>query len=302
MIDSGNHSNGESILKHINKYYPNQDIDIAIVTHSDKDHFGGYIYLLEQIKNKNNRAVFIDRFIVNDPGNHISAEDVKRRRSDERVKKEARSVYDLSGHGNLLDIIDELGIEREEWLVSMNSENIKDKYFYVLGPSNTFYEHLVPLLRHDLEPVSESSLTIFSASTGYRDIDSEKDDDSTHNASSLIFLFLPNGLYGEKYLFCGDASREAFEKVLYKEEMRNCDWLKVPHHGSIHNLDTALIKFINPKIAYISASGDDKHPAVEIIDALRANQTKVYSTNHHGTLLSRRGTARRAGWIPVKPL
>ncbi len=132
-------------------------------------------------------------------------------------------------------------------------------------------------------------------------IDEQSNDDSTHNASSLIFLFLPEGLKGKKYLFPGDATRESLEMVKnsFEGEIRNCYWLKVLHHGSIHNLTTRLISHINPEYAAISAQ---KHPASEIIEAFMAIGSKVYSTSYHDDMLFRRGTDSRKGWTPTGPL
>lgn len=77
---------------------------------------------------------------------------------------------------------------------------------------------------------------------------------------------------------------------------------KQNHHGSIHNLTTRLIERINPHCAYISASGSESHPAVEIVEELKNNGVRVYSTHHNGTLLQRHGTKRRFGWRHASPL
>lgn len=50
MLDAGRYSDGKKILNHLNKYYAGKSIDLAIVTHCDEDHFGGFVYLLEQVK------------------------------------------------------------------------------------------------------------------------------------------------------------------------------------------------------------------------------------------------------------
>ena len=302
LVDAGNYSDGDKIIKHMNRYYPNKDIDLAIISHPDKDHFGGFVYLLEKLSEEKYNAISINRFVVNDPGNHIKADDVKYRRSDFRTQEEARSVYTIDQHENLLDLIDSLDIDREEWLVTSKSNDTKNQHFFVLGPTLDYFEELVPNLRHDLEPIEESEQKFYSKSDEPRDIDSVKDDDSSHNASSLIFLFLPEGEEGIKFLFTGDATRDSFNRILLSDYLKNCYWMKVPHHGSIHNLTTDLIEQINPSVAYISAPGNDKHPATEIIDELKKCEAKVYSTHHNGNLLYRSGTSSRPGWKSAKPL
>lgn len=302
MIDAGNYTDGKKIIQHLDKYYPDEVVDLAIVTHPDKDHFGGFVYMLEMLQENSRNAVMINRFVVNDPGNHITADDVKRRRSDYRTQEEARSVYTIEGHENLLDLIDTIGIEREEWLVTGDSIDLKYEHFFLLGPSEEYFEELVPNLRHELEPIEESEQKIFSKSDEPRDIDSEKDDESTHNASSLIFLFLPEGDKGRKYLFTGDATRESFDKIWLNYYLNDCYWMKIPHHGSIHNLTTELIEQINPEVAFISAPGSDKHPASEIIDELKSREVKVFATYHHGGLIHRSGIPLRPGWKVAVPI
>lgn len=302
IVDAGNYSDGEKLIRHLNKYYPKQHIDLAIVTHPDKDHFGGFVYLLETLKKNTRDAIRIEHFVINDPGNHITADDVKYRRSDIRTQEEARSVYTIDNHKNLLGLIDSLGIAREEWLVTKDSDDTKYEHFFLLGPSEEYFEELVPNLRHELEPIAESVQKTFCKSDEPRNIDEEKDDDSSHNASSLIFLFLPDGEKGKKFLFTGDATRESFDRIWLTDNLSDCDWLKVPHHGSIHNMTTELIEKINPSIAYISAPGNDKHPADEIIDELKNNGAEVYSTHYHGGMLHQSGTSSRLGWKSAKPL
>lgn len=63
-------------------------------------------------------------------------------------------------------------------------------------------------------------------------LDDAKEDTSTHNRSSIIFIFEP--IQGKKYLFTGDASIESFTRM-YKSSfdyIQNVQWLKLPHHGS----------------------------------------------------------------------
>lgn len=93
-----------------------------------------------------------------------------------------------------------------------------------------------------MKPVTESLSKSFSISTP-RVID-KQDDESTHNASSVIFMFIPEGSNGRKYLFAGDATRRSFEivKENLEKEIANCYWLKIPHHGSFHNLTTDIYR------------------------------------------------------------
>ena len=71
LIDGGNYSDGEKVIKHINKYYPNRGyVDLAIVTHPDDDHIGGLVYMLEHQRDNGSFHINIQNFWVNDPAHH----------------------------------------------------------------------------------------------------------------------------------------------------------------------------------------------------------------------------------------
>ena len=72
LVDAGNKKDGEQITNHIKKYYQQQYIDLAICTHPDNDHIGGFEYVLDNIE--------IKEFWIHDPAAHVELEDVKRMR------------------------------------------------------------------------------------------------------------------------------------------------------------------------------------------------------------------------------
>lgn len=59
--------------------------------------------------------------------------------------------------------------------------------------------------------------------------------------------------------------------------------LKVPHHGSKHNLTTEVINMLKPSSAVISAKGSKKHPNRAVVHFL-SKHCNVYSTSKSGTL------------------
>lgn len=107
LVDSGNYSNGKTVADFVKNRYKTYTIDLAICTHCDEDHFGGFIYLLENMKNNPNTSVDIKKILINDPGLHITQDDVKYYQNIDNVRKEARSVYNANGK-NLLELIWEL--------------------------------------------------------------------------------------------------------------------------------------------------------------------------------------------------
>jgi beta-lactamase superfamily II metal-dependent hydrolase len=269
LIDAGNYQDGQKIIDHIRKYYKNPVIDLAIVTHPGDDHYGGFIKMLEKIQGRYWDAIKINNFWINDPGNnHIAKNEVKWVTKQKSVNVRARSVYDL-GSNNLIDLIDSLSINKEEKFSVIYKHPFEDYFFVpsdfdfpcfkIIGPTESYYEQLVPNFRndalnfHEAEDDSDynSGKDVPNGKCLSSTLDSATDDTSAHNQSSLIFLFEP--AEGKQYLFMGDAGRDAFNNIAphAKECIKNIPWIKIPHHGSKHNLDSAMINWIRPQTAYI---------------------------------------------------
>lgn len=82
----------------------------------------------------------------------------------------------------------------------------------------------------------------------------------------------------------GDACAKSLHDVVYNlgDEVKNCI-LKVPHHGSKHNLTTDVIDLLAPTSATISCKGSKKHPNSGVVYWL-SKYCDVYSTAKSGTL------------------
>lgn len=104
LVDAGYYDNGKDICDFIVKRYGTYTIDLAICTHCDDDHYGGFIYILQEMLSHPQKSVDIKKILVNDPGDCITEEDVKWYENRDNVVKEARTVYD-SHDVNLLELI-----------------------------------------------------------------------------------------------------------------------------------------------------------------------------------------------------
>ena len=319
LIDAGNYQDGQKIIDHIRQYYNNPVIDLAIVTHPDDDHYGGFIKILEKIRDKEKDAIEINKFWVNDPGNnHVDKDEVKWITKQKTVNVKARTVYDL-GNENLLDLIDVNSIPRIEKFATVYRRPDGSLYTFshmnfpcctILGPTKDYYERLVPNFRND-----ELNFHTPEDDTGYyswKDIpngeclspalDNACDDPSAHNQSSLMFLFEP--IAGKKYLFVGDAGRDAFNNIhpFLKAKIKNVSWLKVPHHGSKHNIDSALINWTKPKVAYISSEKIGNYLNQCTVNALKKSGCSVYSTHVDGTHFIHKQIGERDGYSTATAL
>lgn len=313
LVDGGNYSDGETIVQFIREHYAQQYIDLAICTHCDKDHFGGIMYLLEQMKDNVREHICIKKIWIHDPARHVDAGSIMWITDNEKRAVKARSVYDIND-SNLWDILDYLiSSGKIQWAepFSNSQETNWNGVISVIGPTIEYYTSLVPDFRNDLlrkktgdDKAEPDKIDIEEADEILnKRIDEAYDDSSPHNRSSVIFLFTPQK--GKKYLFTGDACRESFnnltDEALYNS-LNNLDWLKIPHHGSIHNLDSTLITHFSPKTAYVSTKEYNNYLSRSIINALKKKGVKVYSTNIHGSMNHRNGTPLKKGYHTATPL
>lgn len=158
-----------------------------------------------------------------------------------------------------------------------------------------YFEKLAPNMRYDnlkgysYDAKDDDEAFRPTESCLSKALDDATDDSSVHNQSSLIFMFEPE--IGKKYLFMGDAGVEALANIpqCHKKAIKDIYWLKVPHHGSKHNLDSKTILFLHPKEAYISTEKQGHYLNQCTINALKQIGCKVFSTHrnkanflHHG--------------------
>lgn len=307
LIDAGNEGDGKKILNHINTYYTQKYVDLAICTHCDSDHYGGYKELIAE-HNKKTSGFEIKKFWVHDPYQHVDVDDVKYVRKDQTLKDRLNAAYAFNDGCSLLDLIDEAGISREEPFLGNSYDPIN---LYVLGPDKAYYESLIPDFRVDLDFKEEQSDDLYegfnrllfdSEEKFYSSsLDNAKDDPSRVNQSSLIFAFAPGA---DVFLFTGDAGREALMRVIDRDKkgiLKNIKWMKVPHHGSKHNLNSTIINFFHPETSYISTEKYGKFANLCTVNALK-KVGKVYSTHVNGSMQSQHNTPDREGYSPAKSL
>lgn len=299
LIDAGNEGDGKKVMRHIKDYYQQQYIDLAICTHCDSDHYGGFKDLLEA-------GYRIDKIWIHDPYQHVDVDDVKYIRNEQTLRKRLDDAYAFSDGTNLLELIRKKGIKHDEVFTGDTYPSLNIK---VLGPDEDYYESLIPDFRVDLDFKEEQNDDDYESryyseserSTLYsQDLEKAKDDPSKVNQSSIIFSF---SALGGTYLFTGDAGKEALHRVVDIDngELRSLRWLKVPHHGSKHNLDNAILSHLNSGSSYISTEKYGKYANRCTVNALK-KVGNVYSTHHHGAMCHSRQMGTRRGYSTATPL
>lgn len=303
LVDAGNEGDGEKILKHIQKYYGQQYIDLAIITHCDIDHYGGMQYLIN--KHKAKQGFSINKVWVHDPYKHVNVDDVKHIRNNETLRKRLNAAYAFTDGSNLLELLDKAKITREEVFAGDTYDPIN---LVVLGPDEDYYESLIPDFRVDLDFKEEQPDDVYEGWVTYcqteddffsKALEDAYDDKSKVNQSSIVFVFAAK----EKlFLFTGDAGKEALHRIIDLDRnnvLKNIQWMKVPHHGSKHNLDNAIIGHLHPKVSYISTEKYKKFANVCTVNALK-KVGSVYSTQtDRADFWHHEGTDSRADYSPA---
>lgn len=281
LIDAGNVGAGDKIKENLKKTDGKYVINYAFCTHPDKDHKGGFFDLLDD------KSVKIQNLCLMDPCDYIGIEDFAKVKKQDNARIKARACWNHpeDKSKNLIDIAIKKGI----------FQNISiDSYFNnipitILGPSDDFYREIVLGMVSNFAEINDSPDTSFYDEIAKvfeedaKSVIDKDDDDSYTNGSSLILLFEPSE--NRKFLLTGDASCSSLADALFNtdKDFANCI-LKVPHHGSEHNLNTELIDFLSPSSAVISAKGSRKHPNSGIVYWL-SKYCNVYSTHKSGTLI-----------------
>lgn len=104
--------------------------------------------------------------------------------------------------------------------------------------------------------------------------------DDTNNSSIVLMIE-----YGEtKFLFTGDAEREAEQVILESGADLSCDVLKVGHHGSDTSTSYVWLNEIMPKYAVISVGEGNtyNHPTDATLSRLRDADVTTYRTDLNG--------------------
>lgn len=297
LIDAGYPGDGRKVVDHIKKYYNQQYIDLAICTHPDNDHIGGFDFILDNIT--------IKEFWIHDPRNHVDLSEVKNKIKEHTLAKSLSYITEtLDSNVNIIDKIDRLNIPRQEPFDGLKHHSLP---IQVLGPTKDFYKELLKrfrdsdLLFHVSENLQKSFLDENDLYESLSKALDAQNDPSAENNSSAVIAFWPNN---KKYLFTADAGPFALNSVIerYFDWTKNIDWLDIPHHGSKRSLTSDIINHLTPTIAYVSAESNKRYLSQAVINAFTKVGTKVYSTHERGSLFHPRGIAGREDYTTINPL
>jgi len=321
VIDGGFQQSGKDLVEHIKTHYQTDTVDLVVSTHPDADHSSGLAVLLEEMK--------VGRLWMHQPWNHT--DDIARMFRDGRVTDASvaegirRSLNDVR---DLEKIANRRGIPITEPFAGLAVSNSFGS-FTVLGPTEKFYESLLPTFRCTPEPKDVRGTTSLmeailrgAAAAAAKFVDESlniemlREPKGTHseNESSVVSLLQVGD---KRVLFTSDSGPRGLAVVLETcatsaINTQTFNLVQVPHHGSRRNVGPTLLNaLIGPKLnpyefkrhAIVSAcpDGAPKHPSKMVTNAFRRRGAPVSGAT--GTTILFNDGAPRAGWTStVEPM
>lgn len=162
--------------------------------------------------------------------------------------------------------------KKEDFINYFCSELLEDKWVD-FDESPYLYELLNRLMEY------EKSHIPFAQDTGYTELSKHSiqsyadehytKDCSLNNRSSISFVWEKEG---HRILFPGDTSAENIInglKDLYQNEKKIIfDAIKIPHHGSEHNVNKELLEYIDSSRYIIPGVKEDKRPSLQTLSRI----------------------------------
>lgn len=248
LIDSGTSKSIGNILNNLLEIYKDKElvIDYLILTHSDKDHSGGMLEIVNIFQINN-----IIRPRIYDCYNGITI-DYSR---DENAPSEYASENDLYYH----KLIESFYAEPYCNVEFFDIDKFNNEFKIYGGELDSYYD-----------------LTFYSPTRKYYGNSS----DSINNFSPVFTI----NYNDRKMLFTGDASSLVEQEIL--EDIPDVDVLKVAHHGSKYSTSEEFVNKISPEYAIISVGKNSYgHPTNEVLNLLNKYSCKIYRTDINGNVI-----------------
>lgn len=197
-------------------------------------------------------------------GNYII--DYLRRNNVEKIDYIIITHYHDDHYGNLMDICNNMKVKKV--LLPMHKNENK----------NIFYEEL---LNKDINAqFIKKNWELNNEDVKLKAVLPIKVDEKIENNNSIV---LQGTIEGINYMFMADAEKEE-ERELKKIEFKQCDILKIGHHGLNTSTSSYLLKLLKPKIALITCDGKES-PDKNVIKNLERLNCKIYRTDKQGAIV-----------------
>ena len=316
VIDGGYNESGEALVEHMSRYYKTDKVDIVVSTHPDADHAAGLAVVLDRLS--------VGALWMHQPWKHtkdISEMFKDGRVTDKSVREDLRKSLE-SAH-ELEQLVERHRIPIVEPFTGLSDRTGR---IVVVGPTEKFYESLLPGFRGTPEPKGLLGLLGKTFQEGKEiikriaerwDFETLTDEGETSAENNSSAIILVQGENDDYMLLTGDAGIPALTAAADYLASRGFDFsklgfLQVPHHGSQRNVGpTILNRLLGPKlsadmnikVAFVSAAadGEPKHPSKKVTNAFRRRGLPVHATQG-STKRHSRNAPDRPNWVASTPL
>ena len=173
--------------------------------------------------------------------------------------------------------------------------------FKVVSPTTDFYNSYLPTLKKekflgDIQKTSElRMLSESNRPTDSRTIEemvgdvinpcSRLETSSIANSvtsTNLVSIVTLLSVDDSRLLFAADAGIESFQdQQLLTSELKDLDWLQLPHHGSKNNTSLTMLDHFNPKIVFVSGKNIENRPSAKVVNCLKEKSRfqEIHVTN-----------------------
>lgn len=278
LIDGGN-AESAKVLKSFLQTRGISYIDHVVSSHPHDDHARGLIELA------NDTSVEIGVAWIHRPELHVDMLQVEYALNQVRGIRRTQAIQEsLQTTRDLITQLERRNIPVFEPFVGQEIGCLT-----VAGPSEKYYAELLAQFADEsgieaservrqgceIQELVEAFMENMSTDSSGELLDNPQT--QPENNSSVI---LATAFDGNKYLFTADAGAQALSLAANAYDLADCWWMQIPHHGSRRNITEDIIELFCPKIAYVSAAGNRKHPRRAVVNAFKKNGASVYSTHY----------------------
>jgi beta-lactamase superfamily II metal-dependent hydrolase len=293
VIDAGFKDDGKALVEHVNTYYEQGHLDLAILTHPDEDHINGMGEVL--------RGLSVDKLWLHQIGAHGG-----------------QSLPAAKAVAELIALAQKEGTEVFEVFAG---DQAFGGALTILGPDRDYYDQLVKeqvegatLVEAARKAVVAAGRSIWDRMAGVLgdEMPFPEKEVTPRNNSSIITLL---SLGENRLLFTGDAGVPALTRAWNFAESHELagevSFVQIPHHGSRRNASSAWLTQLlgplgqepNTRTAFVSVSPgcEHEHPSGRVINAYQRRGCRVHATvgevKWHGGEVP-----FRPNWGPATPL
>lgn len=252
----------------------------VLCSHPHDDHISGITELLKR------RDFAVKRLWMHQPWKHVDYKIMQRvwqEKGAEHIKTLLRKSFDAQVELANLAVKMKIAIDQEPF------EKASIGPLAVCSPSEPFYRDLLlefgsadnlagfetayeERIRQDRIAAAVSGQRIGGEAPGLLD---DPQTDPENNSGTILWAKQDDSTF----IFTSDVGTAAL-KYVQKYSIQNPTLMQIPHHGSRHNITRKLIEWFAPTYAFVSASGEDGHPRIAVVNAFKAGGAKVYSTHY----------------------